>query len=64
MASENRNYAVNFKVDNLTKQEAEKLDSACVEQKREIAPQGRGTSVVGESKRLSGTKAKEITGEN
>ncbi|MBE9223758.1 hypothetical protein IQ215_13725 [Cyanobacterium stanieri LEGE 03274] len=63
MSNENRNYAVNFKVDNLTKKEAEKLESECVNKKREIAPQGRGTSVVGESKKLSGKKAKEITGE-
>ena len=56
-------YTMIGSVSGVTKEQAEKIEEEFVKIKREIAPEGLGTSAIGKSKSFSGTKHKEIKGE-
>ena len=62
MSDEDRDQSLRINIDNLTKQEAAKLEQKVMDAKRKIAPDARGTSVMGSSKKLSGSSPKEISG--
>ena len=49
-----RNYNYTFRADNLTQGEAYKLEEACIKNKRELASDARGTSIVSKKGALKG----------
>ena len=58
--SNERNHAVSIRVDNVTEDEAHKLEQKFIDDKREIAPEGRGTSLKGLSNQLPSSERKAI----
>ena len=58
--SEPRDHVAWFRVDNITADEAIKLDSAMKKQKARIAPEGRGTSALGKAADLPGLIQKSL----
>ena len=55
-----RDYAVTVRLDNLTKNEADKFSREIIKDKDKIAPDGRGTIVKGKQKQLPYQPAKPL----
>jgi len=59
-----RDRAINVRIDNLTREEQDKLSDSIRNSKREIAPDARGTIVEGSQSQLSSKPIKQLEPED